>query len=290
MITLRNKTTNTETIIKPTVFPDNTSQVWKLPENVLDYGLIRKYEIVWHYENDGELLQVLQTAELVASKGGHNGVGLVMPFLPYGRQDKDVSNDTTFGLSTLFRVLKTFPFTYIKTFDAHSLKYFDPDLRRYSLPVDIYIQEAMVNSGCDLVCFPDSGATKRGYNLNWQFPFTGFTEATIPSFNLDKKRNQSTGVIEGLVCSLPLNLSDKTILICDDLADGGRTFIEAAKLLYEMGASHVDLYVTHGIFSKGISLLTEIGKLRNIYTTDSILRNRELEEKHSNLTVFKLEF
>lgn len=287
MITLKNLTNNTETVVKPTIFPDGTSQVWKLPEDVIYSDEINAYEIIWHYENDGEILQVLQAAQLVTEKGGHRGVGLVMPFLPYGRQDKDTSNETTFGLSTLFRVLRSFPFRYIKTFDAHSLRYFDPELKRHSLPVDKYIEEAQVVSNCDLVCFPDAGATKRGYKLGFG---EYFDMSPTPSFNLDKKRNQLTGVIEGLVCSLPLNLSDKTILIVDDLADGSKTFIEAAKLLYGMGAAHVDLYVTHGIFSKGIHIVHELGNIRNIYTTDSILRNRELSEKHPNLTVFRLEF
>lgn len=278
MIKLINKKGKTEQIITPTKFPDGTSQVWKLLDNVLYCSQIDSYEIVWYYENDGEILQVLQTAELVTSGNqGYGGVGLVMPFLPYGRQDKEISNDSTFGLKTLLRVLKTFPFKYIKTFDAHSIKPFDPELKRYSLDVKDQIYRAIGRSNCDLVCFPDAGAAKRGYDV------------LLPSFNLEKKRNQSTGAIEGLVCPLPLDLKDKTILIVDDICDGGKTFIEAAKVLYGMGAAHVDLYVTHGIFSNGIHILTELGKLRNIYTTDSILRNVKRAEDHSNLTVFKLD-
>lgn len=273
MITLKNKTTNTQYVVNPTLFPDGTCQVWKLPDNILETGDV---DIIWYYENDGEILQVLQAAKLLTTDRVHSGVGLIMPFLPYGRQDKEISNETTFGLTTLFQVLKTFPFKYIKTFDAHSMKHFNPELKRFSLPVDKYIDKALFLSNADLVCFPDKGASKRGYEI----------PEVYPTFNLDKKRNQSTGEIEGLVCSLPLNLKGKNVLIVDDLADGGRTFIEAAKLLYEMGALKVDLYVTHGIFSKGPKFLLDAG-IHNIYTTDSRIHNFE---PRPEITVFKLEF
>lgn len=274
MITLKNKTTKTECVVTPTIFPDGTSQVWKLPTDVLrvDY-LPDKMEVVWHFESEAEVMHLCQLSALVY-KYTQNSPDLVIPFLPYGRQDKAVSNDTTFALRIFINVIQEF-FEKISTFDSHSLINRDGFK---SLDVNDQVYTALNQSGASLVCFPDKGATTRGYDLNG-----------ISSFNLEKKRDQSTGIIEGLVCPLPLDLTDKTILLVDDIADGGRTFIESAKLLYSMGAAHVDLYVTHGIFSQGIHILTELGKLRNIYTTDSILRNVNLTGNHPNLTVFKLE-
>lgn len=293
MIKVKNPTTNTEIVVTPTKFPDGTQQVWKLPKELLDDGPIA---ITWHYESDAEFIPLIQLAQLCVTDRRHSGIDLVMPFLPYGRQDKDVSNDTTFGLFTFMALLQAFPFKSIKTFDIHNYKWAEyPRSSITSLRVDKQVEQALENSECDLVCFPDAGASKRGYKIEKEVVTTSLYDSvitkieTIPSFNLDKKRNQSTGVIEGLVCSLPLDLKGKTILIVDDICDGGKTFIEAAKLLYGMGAEHVDLYVTHGIFSNGIHVLTELGKIRNIYTTDSILKNVERSEKHTNLTVFKLE-
>ena len=46
-------------------------------------------------------------------------------------------------------------------------------------------------------------------------------------------------------------------LIVDDICDGGRTFLEAAKILKEETTGKLFLYVTHGIFSKGIDELLE---------------------------------
>ena len=46
-------------------------------------------------------------------------------------------------------------------------------------------------------------------------------------------------------------------MIVDDTCDGGRTFIELAKVLRARNAGKIELYVTHGIFSKGLKELSE---------------------------------
>jgi ribose-phosphate pyrophosphokinase len=61
------------------------------------------------------------------------------------------------------------------------------------------------------------------------------------------------------------NLKNKSVLIVDDICDGGRTFIEAAKLLYIEGVNNVYLYVTHGLFTKGIQILYDAG-IKRIFT------------------------
>ena len=67
------------------------------------------------------------------------------------------------------------------------------------------------------------------------------------------------------------DIEGKRILIVDDVAMGGRRFVEAAKALREMGASQVDLYVTHlkpesrkFYNSKGNGLID------NIYSADTL--------------------
>lgn len=62
----------------------------------------------------------------------------------------------------------------------------------------------------------------------------------------NKKRNLDTGeIISYEVIATPDEIKDKNILIVDDLIMGGRSFKEAAKVLKDMGAAKVDLYVTH---------------------------------------------
>ena len=44
------------------------------------------------------------------------------------------------------------------------------------------------------------------------------------------------------------------LMIVDDICDGGRTFIELAKVLRERNAGKIELFITHGIFSKGVDV------------------------------------
>ena len=240
MIGLNNRT------ITPTIFPDKTSQVWKL-----DPELIAEIEegtsiIQWEFENEAEIIQVLQLATLCnrVSKHGFKAM-LLVPFLPYGRQDKEVSNETTFALSVFLDVLnKSSLFARVATVDAHNTSIEG----LINISANNYLEGVIKLTEPDVVCFPDKGATTRGYSTN-----------DLPSLHLDKVRNQSTGEIEGLEYDGDMDLTNKVILIVDDLADGCRTFIEASKLLHGLGAKEVHLFTTHGLYTKGTKIVFESG-------------------------------
>ena len=70
-----------------------------------------------------------------------------------------------------------------------------------------------------------------------------------------KVRNSQTGEI--VETRLEKEAIAQDCIIVDDICDGGRTFIELAKVLKSKGAKDIYLYVTHGIFSKGIEVLRE---------------------------------
>jgi ribose-phosphate pyrophosphokinase len=54
------------------------------------------------------------------------------------------------------------------------------------------------------------------------------------------------------------DLYNKEIMIVDDLCDGGRTFIEEAKILRkEFPSKKMSLFVYHGLFTNGIEILTK---------------------------------
>jgi ribose-phosphate pyrophosphokinase len=56
-------------------------------------------------------------------------------------------------------------------------------------------------------------------------------------------------------------------VITDDICDGGMTFIHVAQRLKALSAERVVLFVTHGIFSKGLGVFD--GLIDHFYTTDS---------------------
>lgn len=249
MIKIINSNTNEEHIVIPTMFPDRTSQIWKLPEQFVQKNVL--YKIIWEFENEGELIHVAQLAKLlVATSFVYPTLGI--PYLPYGRQDKKITNESTFALKAFMMLIRQIEVDNIYTLDAHNKNEIYPII---NMNVNKEIKFAIDSTECHFVCFPDKGASQRGYDIqNKHF------------FCLEKIRNQLTGNIEGLKLENDLyNLKNKSVLIVDDICDGGRTFIEAAKLLYNEGVKEVSLYITHGLFTKGLQVLRDAG-IKRIFT------------------------
>lgn len=242
-----------------TIFPDGTSQVWKMDRlPITTFGAPNDdIKILWLFENEAELFHVVQLAHLIEAEYGSVGPTLVVPYLPYGRQDKDVANNLSFSLKTFKNVLYNANITRIETFDAHSKSDMvystEPTAFHQSLPK------------YDVIAFPDKGAADR-------YGSGVFKESTVVYF--EKVRNQSTGDIIGLKLLGTTNLENKTILIVDDICDGGMTFIKVAESLKFFSPKQVDLAVSHGLFSKGKDCLYKAG-ITNVYTTNSLLRNPE---------------
>lgn len=86
----------------------------------------------------------------------------------------------------------------------------------------------------------------------------------VPLFKAEKSRDFETGKLTGFTCEeLP---EQGKLLLVDDICDGGGTFIGLAKAT-GLPRERIDLWVTHGVFSKGFSDLTEY--IGHIHTTDS---------------------
>lgn len=234
--------------ITPTIFPDKTSQVWRVTEEAFKEGDDKLNIIDWEFEHEAELFHLLQLRALVSSRQVYPEFTLRVPYLPYARQDKLTSNQTTFALHPFLQILKMY-FDNIQVLDAHNPSVLGKEIKNH-IPSE-RIQKVIQLTGADIVCFPDKGATQRGYDIG-----------EVPSFHLEKKRNQDTGEIEGLECKLPLKLYDRKILIVDDLCDFGRTFMGASTVIHLMGAKEVHLYTTHGLYTGGTDILFDAGLKR----------------------------
>lgn len=274
MIKLKNITKNTEHTLVPTIFPDKSSQIWHLPAEVLD-GRGDDFSITWFYESEAEVMHLLQLNDLLRHTG-NKIVKLFIPYFPYARQDKGVNNESTFACYSFLRILNVFfPVeTKIETFDIHNSKVAENNQIDNRSAVK-YIVKSLMDSKADLICFPDKSASKR---------YPELADFIVAS----KIRNQATGVIEGHeILQHDHDLTGKTILVCDDILDGAATFISVSKLLKAAGAEHIDVYISHGIFSKGVTLPMELGGIRRFYTTNSYLPSQKNMTK--DVTVYKLE-
>ena len=228
-------------VVKPTIFPDKTSQVWKLPKEIFEYQL---HVVEWQFENEAEFLHIAQLCTLLEGLD----VTLHIPFFPYARQDKVVTNETTFALKTFCNLLNTLPVTSISTLDVHNeeavLRLLTTRLRNH-IPHPMTVVEEFP----DIVVFADESAGER-YREKFK---------DVPTATVQKRRDQKSGYITAMI--LQGDFKGKKVLVVDDMCDGGATFQRLACHLED--AESIDLYVTHGIFSNGFLPLAAYD---NVYT------------------------
>lgn len=234
--------------LNSTLFPDNTTQVWKVP--ALDISDVNYIHIRWEFHHEGEFMELAQLKTLLDSYNYSSSLRIV--YLPYGRQDKEVNNKATFALHTFAKLLNSLKFEEVIIHDPHSSKALELiDNSRAVYPIkELHLIQEEVR--CDIVCYPDKGAVvKYGPLLNYLYIYG------------DKVRNQSTGVVESY--SIIGSCTNLKVLIVDDICDGGATFVKLAELLLSSGAKEVNLFVSHGIFSKGLKPLKAAG-INRVFT------------------------
>ena len=190
---------------------------------------------------------------------------LYLTYLPYGRQDRVCDKGEAFSLKVFANYINFLKFDTVHIFDPHSdvaPALFDNVVVYTQL--DIIDKFASFRNRClgpgKYFVSPDAGANKKTSALAKYFDHKTFIRA-------DKLRDLSNGnILETIVYCDDLKGAD--VIIADDLCDGGRTFIELGKALKAKNCGKVILYVTHGIFSKGIETVLYNG-VDEIYFTNS---------------------
>ena len=234
-----------------TQFPDKTSQVWHLPSGPIDPSC-NFVHVKWEYSSEAEIMHLAQLKALLDSLNIKSALRIM--YLPYARQDKEVSNDATFALRPFASILNSLNFQEVILVDPHSeiaLELINSSRAVY--PAD-EIKKVVELTSSELFCYPDKGARTKYSKV--------YTQTFIYG---EKVRDQSTGFITSY--ELVGDPKGKRILIIDDICDGGATFILLAKELLSAGAVEVNLFVSHGIFSKGLKPIFESG-IKRVFTKD----------------------
>lgn len=202
---------------------------------------------------------------------------LIMPYCAYSRQDRYCNPGEAFSLKVFAGIINSLDFVTVSTVDNHSdvATALLDNIENYSV-VDV-LRKAEIEKYNYLIS-PDAGSNKKVFHCSKLLD-------TL-MIRADKLRDTSTGkILETIVYANAEQLDNATVLIIDDICDGGRTFIELAKAIKEIQPNcKVHLYVTHGFFTKGLSPLFEY--IDRIYTTNSVCKLPEQE----NFKVLTLDF
>ena len=191
---------------------------------------------------------------------------LVIPYLPGARQDRsNPTGDVLFTAKSVADDINRRFFERVISVDPHSniMPEFIYEFEEY--PLERVYEKLWKGYGG--VIAPDKGAERRAKAAG--------KALGLPVTFGSKVRDVSTGRLSGFDVKVE---AGKHYIVIDDICDGGGTFVGLGEKIREQGA-YADLFVTHGIFSKGTTALKEIYK--NIYTTDS----RRIHERNEVLVL-----
>ncbi|MBO6796958.1 ribose-phosphate diphosphokinase [Maricaulis sp.] len=221
-----------------------------------------------------EILDLMLTLDAITRLVPKARFDLELPYLPYARQDRVCAPGQAFSLELFANLLKALPnLGEIITWDCHSPVGIELTGARNISP-EILIRRddeltTLIQAKTSVLVCPDKGAIERTRKIAEAL---GETEIAFAS----KVRNPITGRIERTeIDDTPL--AGRTAVIVDDICDGGFTFLELARALREAGADRVVLYVTHGIFSRGLDAFD--GLIDKFFTTDSFARTDDARVK-----------
>jgi len=209
------------------------------------------------WQGNDDIIALAPLVDIIKAAGA-NSWSLSMPYFPYSRQDRRCSEGEAHALKVFCTILNSLGFSFVRTLDPHSyvlealvdnLRAVSQDDCAYCLPVH------------DVLVAPDAGAEKKIFKHRQ----VESLEESSPIVLCATKFRDTLGKITGT--HLQADKSDidgKRICVVDDLCDGGATFLAVAEAIYAVGKpAELNLYVTHGMFTKGYSELMDV--YNNIY-------------------------
>lgn len=240
---------------------------WNFPTGEVGIALnTLKEPLVLRWKQDTDIMEWLQVIDAYMH---HNPIwdGVVtIPYLPYSRQDKVHSFGESAAVNILLTALKNMGVKRIVTWDIHNSRFIPKPSRIFDID---FIENKFADRffpGCKYICYPDSNAYFHGYSQD--FSKQKNKEELI---FLEKNR-----LIDDIILEFrdeEFNHSqlgrDRSVIIKDDICDGGGTFIKAAELLKTKDYGPIHLFVTHGFFTKGLDVLYEAG-IDKIITTNTV--------------------
>lgn len=251
-------------------FPGGERHV-RLPASMLDIAdQFNSWAIeAYLYDAAGVMDLLLATDAIRRAIPAGASLRLVMPYVPYARQDRVALPGEALSAKVFANLINSQGYTSVEAWDPHSdvIPALIDNLR--VTPTSSLITSALSGNGqaqllreCAFVA-PDAGARKRVSELARVFG----AEVVYA----DKVRDLMTGKLSGT--RVPDVLPERPLLVIDDLCDAGGTFLLLADALRAKTSQPLYLYVTHGLFTRGLDTLkTKYDRVFAAHCRDAALK------------------
>lgn len=192
-------------------------------------------DIYCDWRSDSDTMKILLFSEIIKRKGIILGK-LIIPYLPYCRQDRVINKDEPFSLEVFANLINSCRFQEVITNDVHSIVALELIKNLKSNLMIQQISQISKDENVDFLVCPDAGAIDRCSHVN------RFLSLPI----IYAKKIRESGKIISTECDLSnFDVINKNLMVSDDCIAGGKTFIELAKVIRKVKINKLILVVTH---------------------------------------------
>jgi len=198
----------------------------------------------------------------------------VIPYFGYARQDRKPGPRTPISAKLVANMIARAGADRVLTLDLHAGQiqgFFDiPTDNLFGAPVMVQdIKEALPKENL-MVISPDVGGVVRARGLAKRIG--------APLAIVDKRRERPG---ESEVMNVIGDVSGHSCILVDDIADSGRTLVNATEALLKQGATMVTSYITHGVLSGGAVARIMASQMKELVITDSIQPSESVLKAHN---------
>jgi ribose-phosphate pyrophosphokinase len=199
-------------------------------------------------------------------RGSAKRITVVLPFYPYGRQDKKHRGREPITARLIADLFKTAGADRILTVDLHTAQiqgFFDgPVDHLFAMNVLAEYMESKYAGRPMTVVAPDSGRVRvaeRWTDRLGGCPLAFIHKTRDPMKPNEIVANRVVGEVEGRVC-----------LIVDDMIDTASTITGAAQILFDEGAADVIVAATHPVLSDPATERLRNSKISEVVVTNTL--------------------
>ena len=244
--------------------------------------VLHEYTIKCHLQCTDDIMHMMLLKNALDTRYGNNVPNSIfIPYFPYARQDRACASGDAFSLEIFAQLLYLANFNHVVTLDMHSeagVKLVEKYVKNFTNVPQLSICtrndwfNTFLTESNIIFVSPDKGATHKTKELGDHYK--------KPIIQFRKKRNPVDGSLSGFETDYTGDLSKNTCVIFDDICDGGGTFIGIASILKQLGCKDIQLFVTHGIFSRGLEVFDN--NINVVYSTDSFVNDNIISTEHTN--------
>ncbi len=202
---------------------------------------------------------------------GAQSIKVLLPYLPYGRQDLTPDKKSPGAVYMIGQSLKSLGVTAVFACDLHApLIIKDFTIPLYNIALDHFwadtISRNIIKHGNPkdfCIVSPDKGGHERVQHVA---SLLGISSAFI------RKNRIGIDIIQAQ--ELIGNVSNKKIILLDDIIDTASTAISASNLILQQGAVSIFGCFTHAVLSAGSLERLAQSSFEQVFVTDTINRNQ----------------